>query len=269
MTVTAARILSRRRAVILALPVLLTASAGCDVMTADLRHSETAEWRKTYDLAPTGRVEIANVNGRIVVQRSTNQSVEVVAIKTARGATPEAARENLGRIEIRDESSPQGVKVSTTFTRKGSWLQGGGEVAYTVKVPAAAEVHFSTVNGGLDLTGLSGRIVAETTNGGIVAREISGPIEATTTNGGVQVDLAAVADGGAKFGCTNGGLKVRLPADARATISASVTNGGIDVNGLQLESTQSTRRRLEARLNGGGPSIRIEGTNGGIEIARR
>ena len=269
MPIAAARVFARRHAVALALPILLTAAAGCDVMTADLKHTETAEWRKTYELSSTGRVEIANVNGRIVVQPGTGRSVEVVAVKKARGATAEAARENLGRIEIRDESSSQGVKVSTTFTRTGGWLSGGGEVTYTVTVPPAADGRFTTVNGGLELTGLSGRIVAETTNGGVVAREISGPIEASTTNGGVSVDLSAVADGGAKLGCTNGGIKLRLPGEARATISASVTNGGIDVNGLSLETTQSTRRRLEGSLNGGGPAIRIEGTNGGIDISRR
>src|SRR2546430_8930689 len=35
-----------------------------------------------------------------------------------------------------------------------------------VKVPAGAEVKFTTVNGGIEVTGLQGRITAETTNGG-------------------------------------------------------------------------------------------------------
>jgi hypothetical protein len=48
-----------------------------------------------------------------------------------------------------------------------------------------------------------------------------------------------------------------------------VANGGIDTNGLPLDATESSRRRLEARLNGGGPAIRIEGTNGGIRLASR
>ena len=51
-----------------ALPLLLVnlvALQGCDVVTAELRHSETAEWRKTYELAPGGRVQISNVNGKI------------------------------------------------------------------------------------------------------------------------------------------------------------------------------------------------------------
>ncbi len=73
-----------------------------------------------------------------------------------------------------------------------------------------------------------------------------------------------------KLECTNGGIKLRLPPDAKATITASVTNGGIGVTEIPgLETTESTRRRLEARLNGGGPSIRLSGTNGGIQISPR
>ena len=49
------------------LPVLLVAASGCDMATAHLRVQETAEWRKTYQLAAGGRVEIRNVNGKIDV----------------------------------------------------------------------------------------------------------------------------------------------------------------------------------------------------------
>ncbi len=260
---------TRARAAALLLPVLLTLSAGCDVITADLRHTEKAEWRRTYELAAGGRVEISNVNGKINVVPSQGQKVEVVAVKIARGATAEAAKQSLERAEIREESSRELVRVSTQIPR-GGWLNGGNtQVEYTVKVPAAAEVKLTTINGRVDVEGLSGRITAETTNGGVVARDVSGPIDASTTNGGVDVELSRVPDGGARLGCTNGGIKLRLPADAKATLSASVTNGGIDADGLRIESTQSSRRRLEGRLNGGGPSIRLEGTNGGITISAR
>jgi DUF4097 and DUF4098 domain-containing protein YvlB len=111
--------------------------------------------------------------------------------------------------------------------------------------------------------------VAQTTNGGVTARDVSGSIDASTTNGGIDIDMAELGERGATLECTNGGLKLRLPADAKATISASVTNGGIDTSGLSLETQESTRRRLEARLNGGGAPVRIEGTNGGIRIAAR
>jgi DUF4097 and DUF4098 domain-containing protein YvlB len=263
------RILSRRaRAAAIALPVLLVASAGCDLAMADYKQKETAEWRKTYQLQPGGRLEIRNVNGKIEVVPASGNTVEVVAVKTARGATNEAAKQSLERIEIKETASASDVRIETQINRT-SMLSGGNlGVEYTVKVPSGLDVRFSTVNGGIEIAGITGRINAETTNGGIKAREVSGSIEASTTNGGVEVDLTQVSDT-VKLGCTNGGIKLSLPSDAKATISARITNGGIDASGLQMETSESSRRRLEGRLNGGGPRIDLEGTNGGIRISSR
>jgi DUF4097 and DUF4098 domain-containing protein YvlB len=262
--------LARRAPVALVLPALLIATTACDIVTADLRHSETAEWRKTYELEPGGRVSIRNVNGKIEVEPSTGNAVEVVAVKSAKGSTPEAAKQALERIDIVEQASPSSIAIETKIRRQGGWFESGGaQVGYKVRVPAGAQVQFATVNGGVDVRGLKGRVSAETTNGGIVARDVSGSIEASTTNGGIDVDVSELGSDGAKLECTNGGIKLRLPTTARATISASVTNGGIDTTGLQLETTESSRRRLEARLNGGGPQVRIEGTNGGIRIDAR
>lgn len=260
----------RARAAALVLPVLLVASAGCDIAMADFKQKESAEWRKTYELHAGGRVEISNINGKIDVQPSAGNTVEIVALKSARAASTEAAKEALNRIEIQENVSPADIRIQTRVQGRGSLFNGGNlQVEYTVRVPAGAEVKFSTVNGGIEITGLKGRVNLETVNGGIKASDISGAIEASTTNGGVEVDLAQVTEPGVKLGCTNGGIRLRLPADAKATISARVTNGGIDTSGLQLDSNESTRRRLDGRLNGGGTRIDIEGTNGGIRISGR
>ncbi|HXW08552.1 MAG TPA: DUF4097 family beta strand repeat-containing protein [Vicinamibacterales bacterium] len=264
------RMLARRAPVVAALPVVLIATAGCDLVTAEFRHTETAEWRKTFDLQPGGRVSVGNVNGRIAVEPSEGNTVEVVAVKTAKAASPEAAKQALERIEIVDQASPDTVSVETKIRRVSSWFgSGGAQVGYTVRVPSGAVMRFTTVNGGVEVRGVDGQLTAETTNGGIVVRDITGSVEASTTNGGIDVDVLELSEAGARLECTNGGIKLRLPPTARATISASVANGGIDTGGLQLETLESSRRRLEARLNGGGPQVRIEGTNGGIRIAAR
>jgi hypothetical protein len=260
---------ARRASAAAILPILLLSSSGCDVITADFRNTETSEWRKTYELARNGRVDISNVNGKIIVEPSTGNVVEVVALKTAKGSTPSAAKEALGRIEIREDVSPTSITIATKLARTHSWFDmGGAQVKYTVRVPSGAEAKFTTVNGGVEVSGLTGRVTAEATNGGVVARNVSGRIDASTTNGGVDVDLARVEDD-ASLHCTNGGIRLRLPANAKASINASVTNGGIDASGLSLQTTTANRRRLEGLLNGGGPTIRISGTNGGITISAR
>jgi DUF4097 and DUF4098 domain-containing protein YvlB len=262
-------LVARRTRAALVLPALIALS-GCDLAMADLKAKESAEWRKTYQLQPGGRVEISNVNGRITVVPSDDNTLEVVALKSARGATSESAKASLDRVQIVEESTAAGVKIETKVERSGIFNHGGAEVAYSVRVPAGADVRFTTVNGSIEVERLKGRIEVETVNGGIVARDLdAAALEATTVNGGIDVDLTRMPERGVKLGCTNGGIKLRLPADAKADISARVANGGIDAEGLPVDATEKSRRRFEGRLNGGGPRIEIEGTNGGIRIAAR
>src|SRR3954469_1485238 len=258
----------------IAVPVLAAAiaGAGCDIVTADLRAEESAQWHKTYTLDPKGHLEIHNVNGKIQVEPSTGSTVEIDATKKARGASPEAAKAALDRVSIAEDVSGGHIRIDTKIARSEgfSFMSGGVQVEYRVKVPAGADVRFSTVNGGVDVTGLQGHVVAETTNGGVTTRNVSGQLEASTTNGGLDIDLAKMPEGGVKLDCTNGGIKVRLPREAKATISASITNGGIDTENLAIDgSGERNRRHLEGRLNGGGPRLEAEGVNGGIKLIAR
>ena len=263
--------LARRRLLpALVLPLLLT-SAACDLVTAEFRSEETSEWRKTYPFTGGERLEISNVNGKIDVRAGDGDKVEVVALKKAKGPSPEAARAALERIHINEDVSAGTIKLETKVDRgNGPFSGGGAQVEYRVRVPAGAEVKVETVNGGIEVTGLKGRVDAETTNGGVQAREIAGGLVATTTNGGLDIDLATMPQDGVKLECTNGGIKVRLPREAKATISARISNGGISADGLEIQTSgDQSRRRLEGRLNGGGPRLEIEGTNGGITLNGR
>jgi Putative adhesin len=244
----------------------LPLTAGCDLVSA--RESVRSEWKKSYTLSEGGRVEIDNVNGRIEVEAWDGDTVDVRAERIGKGSTPDAAKRMLDRIEIRERATPTEVRIQTSVARASGWLGGGAEVRYLVKVPAGAEIDVETVNGGIEVSGVRGKVTAETTNGGVTARRIAGPIEASTTNGGVDVDVDEIAERGIDLGCTNGGINLRLPRDSKATLSATITNGGISTDGLDVELTgQASRRRLEGRLNGGGPRIVLAGTNGGIRIS--
>ena len=257
----------------IAVPLLAAAlaSAGCDIVTADLRAEESAQWRKSYTLDPKGQLEIHNVNGKIHVEPSQGNAVEIEATKKARGASPEAAKAALERVTIAEDVSGGRIRIDTKVARTEgfSFMSGGVQVEYRVKVPAGADVKFSTVNGGVEVSGLEGRIVAQTTNGGVVARDIAGELEASTTNGGLDIELLRMPEAGVKLDTVNGGIKIRLPRDAKANISASVANGGINAENLSIDSSESSRRRLEGRLNGGGARLQANGVNGGISLIGR
>lgn len=259
------------RALGLLLALALPCAAGCDIVGVGFQEQASDQWTRSYPLQAEGRVEVANVNGRIDVTGTESSMVEVVALRIGKGSNPEAAKEMLKRIEIRDEATADRVRIETRLpSSSGLFGHSGGEVRYTIKLPAGAQVKLETVNGGIEVENIRGRAELETTNGGIVARGLEGPVDASTTNGGIEVDLEQVAQEGVELECTNGGIRLRLPKDAKANVVARITNGGIDVSDLDMELIgEQTRRRLDGRLNGGGPRIQIEGTNGGIRLSGR
>ncbi|RPJ79512.1 MAG: hypothetical protein EHM13_13325 [Acidobacteria bacterium] len=240
--------------------------AACDVVVGSLHARAQAEenWSKVYQLSQGGTVEIVNANGRIEVTGGDVKQVEVKAIIRARSSTEESAKEFLEKIEIREEAGGDLVRLETTAPRvSGSHA----EVEYQVSLPGWASVRLRNTNGQVWVRGLSGNVRAETTNGGVKGEGLTGGVEASTTNGGVNLEIASVGEAGIRAETTNGGVQVSLPADAKAEVRASCVNGGISVSGLKLEGgPEPTRRRVEGNLNGGGPPVVLQTTNGGIKV---
>jgi Putative adhesin len=239
---------------------------GCFVPGGPLggpRVSET--WTHTYPLNQTGEVTIVNANGRIEVEGVEGGSVEVEAEKIARGATEQIARDLLPRIPIDERVTPDFISIETR--RLNGFLIGASyEVRYRVKMPRGATLRATTVNGGVWVKAMDGRVMARTTNGGIVATEMGGRLEARSVNGGVRVQFASLGTESVELRTVNGGVRVALPQTAKATVIASWVNGGINLSGLQFEVREQARRRFEGRLNGGGATIEVATVNGGITL---
>ena len=240
---------------------------ACDVALSGFKEEESDTWSKSYPISATGRFEIENTNGLIDVSVGTGETVEVEAVRVARAASTEAAKDMLAKAVIHDETSPDLVKLWVERPR-GGFGRGGIEVRYKVRVPASVALRLQNTNGRIAVTGVKGDARLSTTNGEIAARDLGGKVEASTTNGEIELDLTTLG-GPVDAETTNGGVRIRIPADAKASLSASCTNGGIDVEGLSVEEIEKSRRRLEARLNGGGTRIEVSTTNGGITFARR
>jgi hypothetical protein len=216
-------------------------------------------------LSKAGEVTIVNTNGRIEVEGVEGATVEVEALKIASGATEQLARDLLPRIPIEEHATPDFVSIETR--RLNGFLIGASyEVRYKVKMPRGATIRVTTVNGGVSVTGMEGRVIARTTNGGIVATEIAGGIEARSVNGGVRVQLVSTGTQPTELRTVNGGIRLALAPTAKATVKATWVNGGINLMGLPFEIQEQARRRFEGRLNGGGASVEMATVNGGITI---
>jgi Putative adhesin len=249
----------------LLLPLAVTIGA-CEMSLGNLTGRATDEWTHTYPLTPGGEVRIVNTNGKIEVEGIDGTTLEVRAERIAKGVTEAAAREFLPRITITENVKPDRVSIETE--RMGGILMGAAfEVRYYVRAPKNAVVNVTDTNGVITLTRLSGKVAAHTTNGMVSGKALTGGVDARTTNGGVNIELASLGTERIVLHTTNGGVVLTLPNSAKADLSASCTNGGINVSALdKLEISEKSRRHVEGRLNGGGTSIELKTTNGGIRV---
>ena len=254
---TTARVLA-----VLAAAASLTA---CDVVISsiDAKGRATDSWTKSFELAPTGEVQIDNNIGGIEVTGGPGTQVEVTAERTARGVTDQDAKKLLGQVKVVEESSPAKLRLEMKAPEGEA---GHLEVKYHVKVPSGAIVRLRTSNGEVSVAQVSGDVSAGSTNGSVRGRELGGAVEASTTNGTVRLQMTAVAAGGIKADTVNGVVELSIPASARATVDASCVNGHIAIDGMKLEGPEPTRRQVSGRLNGGGPKIALDTVNGAIRI---
>jgi len=267
---------SRCHALLLSAAVL-TATAACDVQVgkdgfsldvASGRAQDT--WTRSYTLAAGARLELINTNGRINAESSAGDTVELVAERTAKASTDEAAQELMKQLEMREETSAARVRVEVRAPR--TFGVSGFEVRWTVKVPKGVVVDLRTANGRVALSGLQGEVHASTVNGGIEGKGLAVSIlEASTVNGGVDVELTTplTSAGRVSLEAVNGGVVLALPTGSQASVTARVTNGGINTEGLDFQLTgEQTRRRFEGTLNGGGARVTLQTTNGGVRVSK-
>ena len=268
---------ARKLGRIAAVLAFASAVAGCDIAVdghGGLDFGLAAgkaqdEWTRTYKVSAGSRLELINVNGRIVAEPTDGSEIEVRAERSVKAASDDAAKDLLNRIEMREEVGADRVRVEVRPPRISG--PSGHEFKWTVKVPRGVSVDLRTVNGPVQMRGLDADVRARSTNGGITGTALtSTSVDAAVTNGGVEIELArAVASGTFDLEAINGGVAITLPADSKADISGRCVNGGISTSGLSLETVgEQSRRRVDAKLNGGGARISLETVNGGVRIGR-
>ena len=265
----------------------LVLTAGLSVSACDIRAENgnfdidfasgkaTDTWSRTYTVAPGGRFELLNVNGRITAEPADGKEVVVEGRRTAKARSDEAAKERLAQLQIREEVGDKVVRVESRPPRMSGF--GGHEIEWTVKIPKGVIVDLRTVNGGVRMNRLTGEIYARSTNGGVKGSGlIVDKIEASVTNGGVEIELASPLDAtdSVELSCVNGGVTLALPAESKATIAARAVNGGVrvsdDLKAVREEESQEfeRRRRFNGTLNGGGATVNATTTNGGVRISK-
>ena len=227
-------------------------------------------WSRTYKVASGATLEIREPNGRITIEAIDGAEIQVSATRVAKAPTEEAAKAAAEKMQINERVSDDRGRVELE-NAAGLQLTSGlsQRIDYDVKVPRSTNIALKVTNSQIQVKSVTGTVKIEAVNGEITVDGAEQRADITTVNGRVVLNLTKVGTDGARVSSTNGEIEVGVPAAAKATFAARVSNGAVEVQGIQLQTSEQTHRRLDATLGGGGPEIRLDTTNGLIRIVGR
>jgi hypothetical protein len=258
---------------------LMTASSG--IATAQ-RASSSDEWCRQqqwgderqgfcevreYTVPAVGAVLAVDAapNGGIDVEGSARGDILVRARVVGTARTQEEARAIAARVQV--------VATAERVSADGPHGLGQGEgwhVSYRLAVPTATPLSLRTTNGGLSVEGVDSRVELTTVNGGVKLARMAGDVEGRTSNGGVDVDLEGSTwqGTGLDVQTTNGGVRLRIPEGYSAHLETGTVNGSLNVD-YPMTVQGRIGRSFSTDIGGGGPTLRVRTSNGGVRISRK
>ncbi len=243
---------------------------GGDLFGRDREKGDPWEYRAL--ITPNQHVWIRNTNGPIEVvaatgdslviqvekswRRSDPQSVQLIPVLTERGLTVCALW------EARDRRCNEGGDYKMNGVRKNDVA-----VRFTVQLPRNVSVSASTVNGGLQIDGVSAPVDAATVNGRIAVSTSTGPVNASTVNGSIEANMQALTIGEVKLTTVNGSVSAGLPLRINANIDAETVNGRVETDFPVKITGKISPRHLRGTLGtGGATTLKLITVNGSISL---
>lgn len=230
-------------------------------------------WEFRTRITPAQHVWIRNTNGPIEVVPGSGDTLEVHAEKSWRRSSP-------GGVEIVAVPTERGVTICAMWDARDRRCGDGGDyrlngvrkndvaVRFTVRLPRGVPIDVSTVNGPLEIDGVSAPLEAATVNGRILVTTAVGPVSASTFHGSIEAVMDELTGGDVELTTMNGSVTAALPPNLNATIDASTVNGRVETDFPVKITGKISTRHLRGTIGTGigGPTLKLNTVNGSITL---
>jgi hypothetical protein len=214
---------------------------------------------RTFELPANGIVELANINGEIVVTSSGGATVEIKAVKRS------DVKGEIETVEVLFEQTGNNLRVKTKYNRNDT----RAKVDFTVVIPEKlAKAEFKSINGKVDCSGRFSDLLLKTVNGKIKFAGKFGIGTFKTVNGAIEISQEPLLNGDLDAETVNGGIDIELNGKSAFEIEGRTVNGSISNDfGLSVER-HFVGSSFAGKVNGGGRKVKVETVNGRIEISK-
>jgi len=228
-------------------------------------------WDYSVFLKLNQQVWIRNTNGPIEVVAGTGDSLLIHVEKSWRNSDPQS-------VQVVPVLSERGLTVCALWEARDRRCNEGGDyrisgpkkndvaVRFTVELPRNVSIDASTVNGGLEIDGVSAPVQAATVNGRITVSTSTGPVQATTINGSIEANMQTLTSGDVRLTTVNGSVSAGLPAHINANIDAETVNGRVQTDFPVKIVGKISPRHLRGTIGTGGATLKLITVNGSITL---
>jgi hypothetical protein len=232
---------------------------------SDSQGETREEIRKTYDLAPGAKVEVAGINGAVKIETADIKTADVYIERI--GKSPEA----MSRRKISIENSSNSLKIRGEKGDAGfiGRLFGSSPTErVTLRLPRQVSLVTEGVNGAVTVGEIEGPIEIHGINGRVEVAQARGSAKFNGINGNISVALSRLDKKAVSINGVNGNIELRLSDDANVDLEAHGMNGNVvsDLPGFVLE--KGKHGSYSAHIGSGGSSITANGINGNIRLTK-
>jgi len=128
-----------------------------------------------------------------------------------------------------------------------------------------------TSGGSLTVKQVSGKTVVKTSGGNIEVAEVKGSLEAITSGGSITASVADQPSGDCRLETSGGSIKVSLSDKVAVDVDAKTSGGGVRTE-LPVAAVVRGEHKpnvLQGKINGGGPTLSLHTSGGGIFLQKR
>ncbi len=262
-----------KRLIILIALVLVAGIAGivrsknvCEYVSHNSPSSQVRDQiRKTYELAPGARVEVAGINGSLKIETADTKTAEVFIERTA------PSQESLDRRKINIEADSNSLRITSDKDDAGFFGRLFGSNPredVTLKLPRQISLNTKGVNGAVVVGELEGSVEVRGVNGRVQITNANGTADFKGVNGNIQIGMKQLNKDGVSLSGINGNIELQLGDGVNADLDAHGMNGRVvsDLPNVTVEKDRGGH--YSARIGSGGNSISAKGINGNIRLTR-
>ena len=191
----------------------------CTPLSAGIGDTYEETFNKTVSLSGTGKVDLSNISGNVVIHTWNRNEVKIDARKVGKSGGGRSAKENIDLVKINIDQSGGTLVIKTEYPKKTKNVN--VSVHYDLNIPVGASINASSVSGDVEASDIGGSAKLSTVSGNVESQNIKGFLNAKSVSGSVKADT--VGDG-AKVNSVSGSLRARnVTGDVDGdTVSGSV-----------------------------------------------